>query len=119
MYVVMICSHHAGGTVRRTIEANWNKIQKKLCIVPSNKQDTLEEKISYVLQNLKEDQHIQDARHHLIAVVTEIVGHEYHKEILELIEGVELRVRAHVPFGNVFCRYMNLPMITTVHFKNY
>ena len=103
----MICSHHTGGTpskVRRTIEANWIKILKKLCIVPCTKQDTLEEKISYVLQNLREDQHIQDARHHLIAVVTETVGHEYHKEILELIEGVELRVRVHVivPFGMCF-----------------
>ena len=83
--------------MRRTIEANWNKILKKLCIVPSSKQDTLEEKVACVLQSLKDDQYIQEAKHRLIAVVTETVGHKYHREILELIESVELRVRVHDP----------------------
>ena len=99
-----MCSRHAGRTpseVRRTIEANWNKILKKLCIVPSSQQTTLEEKVACVLQSLKDDQCIQEAKHHFIAVVTETVGHEYHREILELIEGVELRVRVHAPLWNV------------------
>ena len=99
-----MCSPHAGRTpseVRRTIEANWNRILKKLCIVPSSKQATLEQQISCVLQKLKDDHCIQEAKHRLTAVVTETVGHEYHREILELIEGVELRVRVHDPLWNV------------------
>ena len=75
------------------IEDRWNEILKKLRMSPSKKGTTLAERISCVLQRLKESQNVQDAEHHLLTVVCEVIGQEYRKELLQIIKEVEQKVR--------------------------
>ena len=75
------------------IEDHWNEILKKLRMSPSKKGATLAERISCVLQRLKENQNVQDAEHQLVTVVCEVIGQECRKELLQIIKEVEQRVR--------------------------
>ena len=99
---------------RSKIENKWPEILQELHIPLSDKEASVEDKLSHILKNLRDDGGNKISSSRLEAAVAQVIGRQYRQEVVQLIRNAE-----RVSEAAVVCKVLKDNVVVLTHYTMY